>query len=428
MGVLIDAAYVAAAVAAAPVLAPKWLRRSGGGGLDLSARLGHGEPLPERGRRRILIHGVSVGEIGACRELVRRLEGESPEVDLAIAATTPTGLRRAIDLYEPPHTVLQYPFDLSAAVERMLDRVRPDVVATIELEIWPHLVSACRRREIPIVVLNGRLSPRSYRGYRRVRRLVAPMFRGLDLVLAQDQAYADRFAALGVPEDRIEIAGSMKWDAARIEDAAEVEAARELGEALGIDPGRPLVVAGSTALGEPEMLVSSMPSGVQLLCAPRRPEWWDAAEAAMPGCVRRSRGARCSPTGRYLLDTLGELRAAYALADVVVVGRSFGRLHGSDPVEPVALGKATVVGPSMGDFASTVGPLRDGGGVVATDREGLPENLRRLLADADLRRSIAEAGRRVIACRQGASARAAEALRARCRFDAGTHEGACGDA
>lgn len=414
MGVLIDAAYVAAAIAAAPVLAPKWLARSGAGGLDLSARLGHGEPLPERGRSRILIHGVSVGEVNACRELVRILAEGEPRVDLAIAATTPTGLRRAIELFEPPHAVIQYPFDLSGAVERMLDRVRPDVVATIELEVWPHLVSACRRRGIPIVVLNGRLSERSFRGYRRVRPLVASMFAGLDRVLAQDQAYATRFAALGVPEDRLEIAGSMKWDAARIEDRQQVAGAEALGKELGIDPDRPLVVAGSTAPGEPERLVASMPDGAQLLCAPRRPEWWDAAAAAMPGCARRSRGERGSATGRFLLDTLGELRAAYALADLVVVGRSFGRLHGSDPVEPVALGKATIVGPAMGDFQSTAGPLREAVGLVETDLPGLAETIRSLLADEERRRSIAEAGRAVIRARQGASARAAEVLLAHC--------------
>jgi len=419
MGVLIDAAYLAAAVAAAPVLAPKWLRRSGGGGLDLSARLGHGEPLPERRRPRILIHGVSVGEINACRELVRRLESAEPPVDLAIAATTPTGLRRAIELFEPPHAVIQYPFDLSAAVERMLDRVRPDVVATIELEVWPHLIAACRRRGIPVIVLNGRLSPRSYRGYRRVRPLVAPMFRGLDRVLAQDADYAARFEALGVPADRIEVAGSMKWDAARLEAPAEVAGAVELGKALGVDPDRPLVVAGSTAPGEPELLVEAVPPGTQLLCAPRRPEWWDAAAAAMPGCIRRSRGDRGSSTGRFLLDTLGELRAAYALADVAVVGRSFGRLHGSDPVEPVSLGRATVVGPSMGDFASTVGPLRDAGGVVSTDAKGLADTLRSLLGDPTRRHEIAAAGRAVIASRQGASARAAAVLLERCRVDLG---------
>lgn len=423
MGALIDAAYLAAAAAASPVLLPKWLRRSasGGGGLDLEARLGHGDPLPPSGGPRILIHGVSVGEINACRELVRCLEQQEPRVEVVIAATTPTGLRRAIELYEPRHAVIQYPFDLSWAVERMLDRVRPDVVATIELEVWPHLVSRCNRRGVPVVVLNGRLSPRSFRGYRRVRSLVAPMFRGLDRVLVQDRTYAGRFAALGVDPERIEVSGSMKWDATRLEDPRTVDGSAALAESMGIDPTRRLVVAGSTAPGEPELLVSAVPEGVQLLCAPRRPEWWDPAAEAMPGCARRSRGDRGSETGRFLLDTLGELRAAYALADVVVVGRSFGSLHGSDPVEPVSLGKATIVGPSMGDFESTVEPLREGGGLLATDRRDLAATLGSLLDDADLRASVAAAGRRVIQAKQGASARGAALLRARCGPRNGSH-------
>ena len=414
MGVLIDAAYLSAAALASPVLVPHLARR-GNLLVDWPARLGEGEPLPPPGGPRVLIHGVSVGEVNACRglvELVAGREGEDP-IEVVMAATTSTGLRRAIDLFEPRHRVEQYPLDLSRAIWRFLDRVRPDLVATVELEVWPNLVEACRRRAIPVVVVNGRLSERSFKGYRRFRPLVAPMFRGLSRVLAQDEDYARRFASLGVDPSRIETTGSLKWDSVRIDD--HVDGAAELATAMGIDRSRPLVVAGSTAPEEHELLVRSTPAGTQLLCAPRRPEWWDEAAAAMPGCARRSRGDQGSSTGRFLLDTLGELRQAYALADVVVVGRSFGSLFGSDPIEPIGLGKATVIGPAVDDFANAVRDLVAAGGLLHCRAHELTDRLRELVDDPAKRRAVSEAGRDEIRRRQGASERTAAVLRSLAR-------------
>src|SRR5262249_14810801 len=143
-----------------------------------------------------------------------------------------------------------------------------------------------------------------------------------------------------------------------------VEGAEQLGVEMGIDRGKPLVVAGSTAPDEHELLVNAVPEGVQLLCAPRRPEWFDHAAAVLAGCARRSKGERGSSAGRFLLDTIGELRMAYALADIVVVGRSFGNLHGSDMIEPVALGKPTIIGPAVADFQDAVDALLTGDGIL----------------------------------------------------------------
>src|SRR5262249_42097350 len=160
------------------------------------------------------------------------------------------------------------------------------------------------------------------------------------------------------PRDRILITCSMKWDAAKIED--EVPGAAKLADELGVDRSRPLVVAGSTGPGEEALFHKSIAPDVQLLCAPRKPERFDEAAAALPGGFRRTRAtdnpqsvhsADGRPT-RFLLDTIGELRAAYSLADVVVIGRSFGDLYGSDPIEPIGLGKSTVIGPAVSDFAS----------------------------------------------------------------------------
>lgn len=160
------------------------------------------------------------------------------------------------------------------------------------------------------------------------------------------------------------------------------------------------------------MLHAAVPEGVQLLCAPRKPEWFDAAAAAMPGCVRRTAGAPRPGASRFLLDTIGELRKAYALATVVVVGRSFGALHGSDMMEPVALGKATLIGPRYGDFADMAEALIQAGGLRVTSPFELGRDLAALLHDEAGRKDMSRAGRAVIAARQGATARHAALIRA----------------
>jgi 3-deoxy-D-manno-octulosonic-acid transferase len=208
---------------------------------------------------------------------------------------------------------------------------------------------------------------------------------------------------------------------ARIDVAGSEELARD----LGIDRARPLVVAGSTAEDEEALLLASLPAGVQLLCAPRKPEHFDEAARAMgAGVVRRTqrpagsasgeRVAAGANAGLFLLDTIGELRKAYALADVVVMGRSFRRLHGSDPIEPVALGKPTLIGPRFGDFQTTVEALTTPAsadevtGLRVVSRAELAGVLKELLGDAGQRERMIRAGWACVRAHQGASARHAD--------------------
>ena len=179
-------------------------------------------------------------------------------------------------------------------------------------------MQACTARHIPVCVVNGRLSARSFKRYRLARGVLRPMFAQVHQVAAQTQDYADRFVAMGVPADRVSVTGTMKWDTAQVADA--VEGAAQLAADMGIDLSRPLVVAGSTAPGEEALLHGAVPEGVQLLCAPRKPEWFDASAAALPGCARRSRGESGSQTGRFLLDTIGELLAQPRIMLLVLNG------------------------------------------------------------------------------------------------------------
>ncbi|MCG3123869.1 MAG: 3-deoxy-D-manno-octulosonic acid transferase [Phycisphaerales bacterium] len=388
------------------ITAPVWARKARGGWPE---RFGRIEPLPSGAdptRPRLLLHSVSVGETSALRHLVPLL---TPHADVVISASTDTGLARASDLYARSCTVVRYPLDFSWAVRRFLDAVRPDAVALVELELWPNFIRACGQRGIPIGVINGRLSARSFKGYRKIRRFIGPSFAALDFAAVQDTDYQQRFLHMGVRPDRCSVTGSMKWDAASIADT--VPGADQLAVELGIDRSRPLIVAGSTGPGEEALLHAACPPGVQLLCAPRKPERFDEAAAAMPGSRRRSRPAQTpGATDRFLLDTIGELRMAYALADVVVVGRSFGTQFGSDPIEPIALGKPTVIGPAVSDFQAIVEAFLAARGILQATAAALPAALAELVASPALGRELAARGRACIAANQGASRRHADLL------------------
>lgn len=398
---VLDLVYALVAVATAPL----WARKARSG---WSARFGKGPALPPADRPRVLVHAVSVGEVNALRQLAGLLAGRT---DLVVSASTDTGLARAHELYDDIATVVRYPLDASWAVRRFLDRVRPDAVALVELELWPTFLKACARRGIPVCVVNGRLSARSFRGYRRLSRWMRASFETLSFAAVQDEAYARRFVAMGVPEDRCLITGTMKWDAVPIQDSPD--GADELARDLGIDRDRPLIVAGSTGPGEEALLARATPPGAQLLCAPRKPERFDEAARALGEPVRRSAGrAEAGGADRFVLDTIGELRAAYSLADVVVIGRSFGELHGSDPMEPAALGRAIVAGPRMEDFASAVEALEQAGGIVRTTRDGLGGDLAGLIDDPARRSVLGAAARRCVVDHQGASARHAQLIEA----------------
>lgn len=400
---LLDVLYVPLALLTAPWWAGK--KRAGWG-----ERFGKIEALPEATRPRVLLHAVSVGEVSALRVLVPEL---AKHCDVVVSATTDTGLARARALYTGQARVVRYPLDLSWSVKRFLDAVRPDAVGLVELEVWPNFVRFCTRRGVPVAIINGRLSERSFKGYRRLGWFFRRLLGQITLVACQDEAYAERFRALGAL--RVEITGSMKWDVTQVGEA-EVAGADALARELGIDRGRPLIVAGSTGPGEEALLQAACPEGVLLACAPRKPQRFEEAAMAMPGCVRLSqvRAGAPAPAGatRFLIDTIGDLRKAYSLANVVVVGRSFmGDLYGSDPIEPIALGKPTVIGPHVDDFARVVRIFAEAGGIVQCSRDELAGVLARLVRGEEECKCLVERGIASIEQNRGASGRHAEIVR-----------------
>ena len=405
---LVDGVYLLVVLLTMPVWLVRMIR-TGKIRTDWRGRFGFTPADASRGsheRRRVVIHAVSVGEVNAIRELVATLDAGGCEV--VVATTTDTGSARARSLFGSRHHVVRFPFDFSWMMSRFVSRLEPDAVVLVELEVWPNLTRLCARRGIPVMVINGRLTSRSHRRYAMVRPLVRTMFSRLAWVGVQDEEYADRFRDLGVLPDRIEVVGNMKWDNARCSEG--VDGSERLASDLGIDPHRPLVVAGSTAPGEHELLLEAVPPGCQLLCAPRKPEWFEGAAAVLDGCTRRSTGHRGGNPDLFLLDTIGELAQAYDLADVAVVGRSFVGLHGSDVTQPIALGAATVVGPDFGDFRRMVGPLVRGGGLLVVQPSELAGVLSDLLENEGQRRDLARNGRAVILAHQGATSAYASRL------------------
>ena len=405
----LDLLYGAGLLAASPVLAFRLLR-TGKWRTDWQGRFGRAEALGHDPRPTVLLHGVSVGEVAAAEPLVAGLggrEGRGP-CRVVMSVTTDTGFARAAALYGKHHRVVRYPLDFSSAVDRFLDRVRPDVVGLLELEVWPNFTRACEDRGIPVVVLNGRLSAESFKGYERLRRVLAPSFKRLAGVSAQTHAYAERFEALGVEGERIEVADSMKWDVPL--PAGVSTAAVDLGREMGVDPSVPTVVAISTGPDEEALLLAGRPPGAQLVVVPRKPERFEAV-AALANWRRRSRGsAGADGTGAaepatenrlFLVDTMGEAEAATALGDVVVIGRSFNGMGGSNPVPAAQLGKPMVVGPDHQNFAEMVEALVEGGAAVVDPDPWTAST--GIMGDPARQKAMSEAGPRVVEGRSGAT-------------------------
>ena len=411
MGKALDVAYFVGAVLTSPVWGYSLLR-TGKWRTDWRGRFGHVERKAEKresrtaDNRTLLIHAVSVGEVNLIRNLVDHLAKTQPQLRIVISTTTNTGFARATQLYAESYHVVRFPFDFSGMVGRFLDAIRPDVVALTELEVWPNFMQACVKRDVPVAVINGRLSTRSFKGYRKLRPVLTKMFASLSFVAAQTEDYAQRFRHMGVAPDRVKVLDTMKWDTAKITD--HVDGAEALATEMGIDRNKPLIVAGSTGTGEEKLLIDTCPKDVQLLLVPRKPERFEEVAALSPDMVRRTSHTPGQSQRLFLLDTMGELGKAYSLADVVIVGRSFNGWGGSDPIEPVALGKPTIIGPDHHNFADAVEALQSHGGILVTDQPG--EAVSQLLNDPERRAQLAKSGREVILSRQGATKRHAEML------------------
>ena len=367
-----DALWILAAVLGLPWLLWKAWRVPGFGDMVFE-RLGRGlgaVPSAQRGRPRVLIHGVSVGEIKGTLPIVRALEARYPELEVVVTSTTKTGLAMARELF-PGHVVLRFPADISLVLRRFLRRVEPSLVVLVELEIWPNFLRECNRCRTPVAVVNGRITDWSHSRYLFFRRLM-PQFNRISLFCVQLETYANRFRMLGVDPRRVLITGSPKADGLPI---GRRDPGEELRRLLGPRDGQLVLVAGSTH--EPEELDivrawQARARDLRLILVPRHPERSRAVvrELERMGLSPRRLSAlregeeRPDPTEPVLVDTIGELERVYGLADLVFVGGSLVEHGGHNMLEPAAQGCPVLFGPHNANFVHESGLLLEAGAAI----------------------------------------------------------------
>jgi 3-deoxy-D-manno-octulosonic-acid transferase len=358
------------------------------------------------------VHAVSVGEVLAALPLVRQVERRWPALPILMSTVTDTG-RNVGELRLPGKPFVFFPLDFGWAVSRALGRVRPRAVLLTETELWPIFIQACGRRGIPVVVVNGRISPRSYPRYRRVRRWFGRVLQGVRLFCMQTPDDAARIRELGAPAERVHVVGNLKFDLAGDEDPAEGLRVRAM---LGLAPEQPVLVAGSTHKGEEQPVLEAYRRaratfpGLVLLLVPRHPERLDEVAGLLRetglSWLRRSQAPVSDGTAIILVDSMGELARLYAAGTVVYVGGSLVPVGGHNVLEPAAHGRPVLFGPHMGNFAEMARLFREqGAGLEICDAAGLAAETVRLLGDPDEARRMGEAGRRIVATHRGAAQR-----------------------
>jgi 3-deoxy-D-manno-octulosonic-acid transferase len=382
-------------------------------------RLGAGlSALPRPARPRILVHGVSVGEVKAARSLVALLEERHPEFEVLVSSTTNTGLEMAAKLYASHHRV-RFPADLSWVVRRFLARVAPALVILVELEVWPNFLRVCNLEGRAVVVVNGRITKGSHRRYLAFRRWL-PEFNRISLFCVQKEEYARRFGMLGIDAARVCVTGNVKFDGLRV---GPIEAGSELARLVAGPRGALVIVAGSTHAPEERLVARAVrraAPAARLVLVPRHPD--RSAELVLElgaegvACQRLTE-LRCGfPLDAALplvVDTIGELERVYALADLVFVGGSLVAHGGQNMLEPAAQGKAVLFGPHVDNFEQEAALLLAAGAArgVADERE-LERELARLAADPAERARMGDAGLAAVAAQRGATQLTLEALEA----------------
>ncbi len=396
----------------------------------LRERLGRVPAVETNGRPVIWLHCVSVGEAQAARPLARAILEKFPSHALVVSTTTLTGQRIARDVFRDETTaVFYFPFDWAWTARRSLRAVNPAIILIMETELWPNFLHECRKRSVPVAIVNGRLSERSYRRYRVVRRFVKRIVNQLELALMQTEHDAERMRGLGLATERVFVSGNVKFDAP--DDAGEQVLTEELRERFHFNDERPLFVAASTHSPEERIIIEAFTKlrstpgheQVRLLIAPRHPERFPEVAALLESSgfvwARRSdaRSERDSACDAILLDSIGELRAVYPLARLVFVGGSLAQTGGHNILEPAMVGACTLTGAHTFNFTAIVRAFLEADALVqlppiseSDAPSALAKTLTELLTNDERRRAIGEKARMVLEQNRGATARTIELL------------------
>ena len=382
----------------------------------IGERIGIGYPQLERC---IWVHAVSVGEVVAAIPLIRALLAAYPDTPLLVTTVTPTGAARVAATFgdEVHHTFI--PFETPPVVDKFFASTNPELALVLETEIWPNLYRGCGVRNIPLVLVSARISPRSVRGYRRLLPLFRETLSHGIIIAAQSETDAERFLSLGAAPERTRVTGNIKFDIELPDDLSE------RGRALRRDlfGDRPVWIAASTHEGEEEAaldahaLLRDRVPGVLLVLVPRHPQRFsavrDLARKRGMNVVSRTEDRKTeADTDVYLGDTMGELTLLYAAADVAFVAGSLVPIGGHNLLEPAALGLPLVAGPhnfNAPELADMF--VRKGACRIVEDAAGLAEAIVELLADRERATELGEIGRQILERNRGALARLLEMLR-----------------
>lgn len=358
----------------------------------------------------IWVHAVSLGETIAATPLIKKLKDKYPQSTILVTNMTPTGSSRVKAVFGKSVYNAYIPYDLPDAWSRFFNKIHPQVLVVIETELWPNLFAACKERNIPIVVTNARLSEKSAQGYRKIASLTQEMLNAITTLSAQAQSDADRFIQLGMPKERLHITGSLKFD---LELPSELAIKGEnLRKTLGND--RLIWLAASTHPGEDEIMLDAhrrvrqkFPQAL-LILVPRHPERFDSVAALVSEkgftMVRRSQESSCTDdTAVFLGDSVGEMMVMYSACDVACVAGSFVPAGGHNVIEPAALHKPVVTGPSLFNFADiTQSMLAAEGMVKVQNTAGLADALLKFFEDPAYREKTGENIYKVVEKNRGA--------------------------
>lgn len=414
---LLDVAYLFLLLAWSPVIL--WHRwRSG------KYRAGWREKflgkVPHRIGERpcVWFHAVSVGEVLLLKPILAEMASRRPHWDVVVSTSTATGLAVARRTF-PDLVTFFAPLDFSWATRRAVSRIRPTVLALVELELWPNLIASAKNAGSRVAIVNGRLSGRSHKGYRKIRWLLGPTLWRLDTVAAQTQEYAERFVDLGVPVPHVRVTGSIKYDG--LESHRGNPRTSALRRELGLSPADLVFVAGSTMEGEEAAALAAYRVArkshprLRLVLVPRHAERFEKIaswlQAEGETLIRRSDTCGKLPAARgstvILVDTLGELSAVWGLADIAFVGGSlFPGRGGQNMMEPAAYGASVLFGPYTSNFRDAVeGLLSRKGARRVSNRDDLTAALLEDLDNPQRAAHRGEAGQTFVLAQNGASAR-----------------------
>jgi len=403
----------------------------------LSQRLGlFPEDLVKRWKKKRWpwIHAVSVGEAMAVRSLLLEMRGSSLGDSYMISTVTSTGQDVARGMVGPEDLCFYLPLDYPFMMNRIVSLARPSFLAILETEIWPNLVRSAYRQTCPVLLVNGRISDRSFGNYMRLRFFFRDVLSCFSAFGMQTQGDADRIKAMGAPSDRVTVTGNVKFDSSS-KGAPTAEEIAAFRRELNLEEDRCVVVAGSIHPGEENVLAEALSSlnrvipRVAMIVAPRHLD--RAEEVAQAGrdahlrVSRRSLGVH-RESQWIVLDTMGELFKAYGMASVVFMGKSLFREHGGgqNPIEPAALGKAVLMGPFVSNFRDVAQQLKEGGGLLEVEAGGIDfvRKAERLLQDQEEADRMGQRALQVVKRNLGAAKRTAALLRKTVEKD-GSHQG-----